>query len=160
MQGIHVSAILAVFFLGSFSGQLSAAKEAAERSARPAQCFLEVNGVHYMGGNCSFTPVGKNGSFRIKTSKGLSASVTVTENLIGDAVWNDAHGVSAKTVILGVAYGDGKGCWSNFDPDDQTKEFHLCAWDKTERLYLGPTPVEQPPPQASPGASVPECMRG
>jgi hypothetical protein len=45
---------------------------------------------------------------------------------------------------LGDTYNDQRGCWDGIDSDDPSKETHVCAWDKSQRLYLGPTPVEHP----------------
>jgi hypothetical protein len=126
------------------SAQARAAEEAAERPARATQCFLEVKGVHYLGGDCLFIPLDKIGSFRIVgngLSKDLSAQVKVKAAPKGEgrASWSGPQGGDATALPLGDIYNDQRGCWNSYDPP---KETHVCAWDKSERLYLGPTPVE------------------
>jgi len=94
----HVPAaavLIALFFCGS--AQVRAAEETAERPTRAAQCFLEVNGVHYLGGDCLFTPLDKIGSFRIVgngLSKDLSAQVKVKAAPEGEgyASWSGPQG--------------------------------------------------------------------
>ncbi|MBU6461454.1 MAG: hypothetical protein KGK01_08915 [Bradyrhizobium sp.] len=144
------------------------AEETAERPARPAQCFLEVKGIRYAGGNCLFKPLDKVGSFRIEFEKGSSAQVRVKAGSAeyvdklrlpgtdlrpwpgskevstgsGDASWSGPEGGDATTIPLGESYNNQRGCWVGYDPNDPIKETSLCAWDKSQRLYLGPTPVE------------------
>jgi hypothetical protein len=69
-------ASLIAFIVGSFSVQ-GHAEETTERPARAAQCFLEIKGIRYGGGDCLFKPLDKVGSFRIEFEKGLSAQVRV-----------------------------------------------------------------------------------
>ena len=135
---------------------------------RAAQCFLAVSGIYYFGGDCLFAPLDKLGSFRITGENGLSAQVTVRPRSAdyvdkqhlpgtmlqpwpgskevgsgsGEAFWSGPQGGQSTAVQLGEAFNDERGCWVGDDPKDISKETHLCAWDKSQRLYLGPTPVE------------------
>jgi hypothetical protein len=164
----RLTAVLIAIFLGSFSIQSHAAEENTERPARAAQCFLEVNDIYYFGGDCLFAPLDKFGSFRITGESGVSAQVTAkprTADYVdkqhlpgtklqpwpgskevgspsGAASWSGPQGGKATAVQLGEAINDERGCWVGYDPKDPIKETHVCAWDKGQRLYLGPTPVE------------------
>jgi hypothetical protein len=169
VYSVRSVAVLIAVFIGSFSTQSDAAKDNTERPARAARCFLEVSGVYYLGGDCRFAPLDKLGSFRITGQNGLSAQVTVkprstdyvdkqhlpgTTTLrpspgskeigtgAGDASWSGPQGGQATAVQLGEASNTGRGCWVAYDTNDITIETRLCAWDKNQRLYLGPTPVE------------------
>jgi hypothetical protein len=115
--------LIALYF-SCGSAQVRAAEEAAERPARAAQCFLEVNGVHYVGGDCLFTPLDKIGSFRIVgngLSKDLSAQVKVKAAPEGEgyASWSGPQGGDATAIPLGDTYNDQRGCWNNYDPPTQ-----------------------------------------
>jgi hypothetical protein len=160
-------ASLIAFIVGSFSVQ-GHAEETTERPARAAQCFLEIKGIRYGGGDCLFKPLDKVGSFRIEFEKGLSAQVRVeigsaeyvhklrlpgtdlrpgpgskeVSTVSGDASWSGPQGGDATAIPLGEVYNNQRGCWVGSDPTDPLKEINLCAWDKSQRLYLGPTPVE------------------
>ena len=155
-------AVLTLLFVGSFGTQGSTAEENAERPARAAQCFLGIDGVRYGYGDCLFTPLDKMGSFRIVFDKGLSAQVKVETHSAdyvdklhlpgtklqpwpgsteisrgsGDASWSGPQGGDATTIDIGGVANLKNGCWISM-PDT-----HVCAWDKGQRLYLGPTPVE------------------
>ena len=146
MRLIRSTAVLIALFLSCFCARVRAAEETAERPARAAQCLLDVNGVHYVGGDCLFTPLDKLGSFRIEAAKGLSAQVKVKEASEGYASWSGPQGGDATAISLGAAYNSQRGCWDGVDPDDPSKETHVCAWDMSQRLYLGATPVEQSGP--------------
>jgi len=161
---------LLVVLIGFFSVPSYAAEDISERPARAAQCFLEIKGVRIGGGNCLFEPLDKIGSFRIKFEQGLSAQVKVrtrsaeyvdkqglpgtnlqpwpgskeTSTGSGDASWSGPQGGDMTAISLGDTYNDQRGCWDGIDSDDPSKETHVCAWDKNQRLYLGPTPVEPP----------------
>jgi hypothetical protein len=137
---LRVTAVLINLFWGCVSAQVRAAEENTERPARAAQCLLEVKGIHYVGGDCLFTPLDKIGSFRITTDKGLSAQVRVKAVQEGYASWSGPQGGDATAMPLGDVYSDNRGCWR--DLPDMTKETYVCAWGKSQRLYLGPTPVE------------------
>ena len=142
MRLLYSTVVLTVLVFSVFGMQVHAAQDTTERPARAAQCFLDVRGVHYIGGDCLFTPLDKIGSFRIEAGKGLSAQVTVTGHSEGAAFWSGPQGGGATAISLGAAYNDGHGCWNGDDPGDPSKQTHVCAWDKSQRLYLGPTPVE------------------
>jgi hypothetical protein len=141
MHPIRFIVVLTALLFGSVGARVHAVEEAAKRPARAAQCFLEVDGVHYLGGDCLFTPLDKVGSFRI-AGNGLSAQVKVKAAPEGYASWSGSRGGDATAMALGDAYNDQRGCWDGFDANDPSKEAHVCAWDRSERLYLGPTPVE------------------
>lgn len=168
MHFSRLIAVLIAIFVGSFSVKSHAAEDKTERPARAAQCFLEVSGVYYFGGDCLFAPLDKLGSFRITGENGLSAQVTVKPRSAdyvdkqhlpgtmlqpwpgskevgsgsGDASWSGPQGGQATAFHLGEAFNDERGCWVGSDPKDPMTETHVCAWDKSQRLYLGPTPVE------------------
>jgi hypothetical protein len=142
VHSVRVTIALITLLFGCASNQIRAAEKTGERHARAAQCFLEVNGVHRAGGDCLFTPLDKIGSFRITTDKGLSAQVTVKVAHEGYASWSGPQGGDATAMSLGDAYSDMRGCWDADDPHDITKQTHVCAWDKSQRLYLGPRPDE------------------
>lgn len=155
------------FFVSSFNVQSHAAEGNTERPTRVAQCFLEVSGDYYFGGDCLFAPLDKLGSFRITGENGLSAQVTAKPRSAeyvdkqhlpgmmlqpwpgskevgsgsGDASWSGPQGGQATAFQLGEVFNDERGCWARYDPKDM-KATQLCAWDKSQRLYLGPTPVE------------------
>ena len=136
MYRVCVTTASIALFFSCVSAQVCAAEENNGRPARAARYFLEVNGVHYVGGHCLFVPLDKIGSFRIE-AKGLSAQVKVSAASEGDASWSGPQG-GAATIPLGDTYNDQRGCWNNYDP---AKETHLCAWNESQRLYLGPTPA-------------------
>lgn len=142
MHPVRTIVALIILLFGCASNQTHAGGETGERHARAALCFLEVNGVHHVGGDCQFAPLDKIGSFRITTDKSLSAQVTVKAAHEGYASWSGPQGGDATAVPLGDAYSDMRGCWDADDPHDITKQTHVCAWDKSQRLYLGPTPDE------------------
>jgi hypothetical protein len=123
-------------------GATAHAQNAPERPARQAQCYLEVNNVYYFGGDCSFAPLDKVGSFRITDDKGLSAQVRVKEasNITkpGIASWSGTNGGDAAAINVGEIYNTGRGCWRTDDHTDPWKWTFICAWDKDQRLYLGP----------------------
>ena len=142
MYAVRFIVTLTTLLFGWSGNTIRAAEKTGESRARAAQCFLEVKGVHRVGGDCLFTPLDKTGSFRIATDKGLSAQATVRAEHEGSASWSGPQGGDAMAMSLGDAYSDMRGCWDADDPQDITKQTHVCAWDKNQRLYLGPTPEE------------------
>ena len=142
MYAVRFIVTLTTLLFGWSGNTIRAAEKTGESHARAAQCFLEVKGVHRVGGDCLFTPLDKTGSFRIATDKGLSAQATVRAEHEGSASWSGPQGGDAMAMSLGDAYSDMRGCWDADDPQDITKQTHVCAWDKNQRLYLGPTPEE------------------
>ena len=161
-------AVLNILFVSLFTIQSHETEDDTERPARAAQCFLEVNGIYYFGGDCLFAPLDKLGSFRIALKTGLSAQVIAKPRSAdyvdkqhlpgtklepwpgskevgagsGDASWSGPRGGQATAIQLGETFNSGRGCWVGYDGNDITKETLLCAWDKNQRLELGPTPVE------------------
>jgi hypothetical protein len=156
---IRLTALLMTLLFSCLGAQVGAAEETAERPARAAQCFLDVNGVHYAGGDCLFRPLDKLGSFRIDAGKGLSAQVKVKAASEGIASWSGPQGGDAAAIPLCDAYNSQRGCWDADDPNDPSKETHVCAWDKGQQLYLAPTPVEASGRMLA-GASAKGCTRG
>jgi hypothetical protein len=61
MAKIHISALI---FLIAANIPVQAA------GPRKAKCLLEVKGIHYIGGLCTFDPIDKRGSFRIVDLQG------------------------------------------------------------------------------------------
>lgn len=108
---------------------------------RPAQCLLEVDGVHYLGGACSFIALDKLGSFRITDAQGLFliAQVNASKKDEGRAVWNGPLGGSAPAKDLGEAYRTG-GCWTASVPNQKGADSLICAWSMDEKVYVGPSP--------------------
>lgn len=122
----------------------------AMAQSRPAQCLLEVKGVHYMGGPCSFTLLDSSGSFRITDVQGLNliAQVNLTKKDEGKAVWNGPLGGNAPAKPIGDASRSG-GCWIVDDSEaDDYNDSRICAWGLSDKIYLGPSPGK-PDPAAS-----------
>lgn len=112
---------------------------------RPAQCLLEVKGVHYIGGACSFMALEKSGSFRIVDAQGrLMAQVNVGKKNEGKAFWTGPQGGNAANVELGDADRSG-ACWLVSDADPSAKDSVVCAWGPNEKVYFGPSPAEPDP---------------
>jgi hypothetical protein len=125
---------------------LFASSEAIAQS-RPAQCLLEVKGVHYLGGPCVFTSLDRLGSFRITDVQGLNliAQINASKKDEGKAVWNGPLGGTGPGKVLGDAYRSG-GCWTLNDSDgNEYNDSRICAWGLNERIYLGPSPKTPPP---------------
>jgi hypothetical protein len=142
--------ILAAALLCARNSATANAQDTRERPARPAQCYLEVNNVHYFGGDCLFAPLDKVGSFRITGEKGLSAQVKVKEGSDmtkpGIGSWSGPNGGDAAAINVGTIYNSGRGCWRVDDHDHPYNRTSICAWDrdKNQRLYLGPMMDEDP----------------
>ncbi len=121
---------------------LTCAPHNAIAQSRPAQCLLEVKGVHYLGGPCIFTSLDKLGSFRITDVRGLNliAQVDASKKDEGKAVWNGPLGGNSPTKELGDAYRSG-GCWMASDSEPgKYEDSRICAWSPKDRIYLGPSP--------------------
>jgi hypothetical protein len=119
----------------------------AMAQSRPAQCLLEVKGVHYIGGPCSFTPLDPRGSFRITDVQGLNlvAQVNVSNKDEGKASWNGPLGGKDSAKPIGDASRSG-GCWTLSDSDsDDYNDSRICAWGLNDRIYLGPSPGKPDP---------------
>jgi hypothetical protein len=101
-----------------------------------AKCLLEVNGVHYLGGPCSFKTIDNRGSFRIGDLQnlGLIAQVISTDKDQGSAAWNGPLGGKSPTQDLGKAYRS-QGCW-------ETDSAKICAWNANEPVSVEPTSPE------------------
>jgi hypothetical protein len=139
-------AICSAFFFG-LCYHVRADGLSADRSARFAQCLLEVKGTHFVGGRCLFAPLDKRGSFQIAADLHVTAQVTVKTLGHADVSWSGPDGGSPTTVMLGSAYNDGTGCWI-VDPSlIPTERTLVCAWDQMQRLFLGPTPAIPPRPK-------------
>lgn len=117
-----------------------------EKKGRPAQCLLEVKGVHYLGGPCIFTPLDKLGSFRITDVQGLNlvAQVNSSKKDEGKAVWNGPRGGNSPEKELGEAYRSG-GCWTASDSEPgKYEDSRICAWSLKDSIYLSPSPRTDP----------------
>ena len=99
--------------------------------ARQAKCLFEIDGVHYIGSVCEFTPIDKKGSFRIAdtSGSGIEAEVKVTAPHEGIASWKDTHKTPSDRYIGDV--GQAAGCWSD-------RSTYICAWSLDQDIYLGP----------------------
>ena len=113
----------------------------ARRPARQAQCLLEVSGTHYIRGDCLFAPLDREGSFQI-TAKRISALVKVKSTERAEVSWSGPTGGDEAAASLGSSFYNESGCWVvDVDPTEGTA---VCAWDKNQKLFLGPTPAEPP----------------
>ncbi|MCW2282362.1 hypothetical protein M2323_000131 [Rhodoblastus acidophilus] len=113
--------------------------------SRPALCLLEVQGVHYIGGACSFAPLEKSGSFRITDAQGrVMAQVNVGKKDEGKAFWTGPQGGEVASVKLGDADRSG-GCWLVTAADPDAKDSVICAWGPGEKVYVGPSPADPDP---------------
>jgi hypothetical protein len=97
-----------------------------------------------VGGDCSFAPLDREGSFQITTAKRMSALVKVKSPKRAEVSWSVPG--DAGAVSLGSAFFNDSGCWI-VDPSlIPTQRTLVCAWDKNQRLFLGPTPADPPTP--------------
>jgi hypothetical protein len=112
------------------------------RPARQAQCLLDVKGTHYVIGDCLFAPLDREGSFQITAAKRMTALVKVKSPGHAEAYWSGPAGGDAAAVSLGNAFNNDSGCW--IVDLTFTEGTAICAWDKKQRLFLGPTPPDQP----------------
>lgn len=115
-----------------------------EAQTRPAQCLLEVKGVHYLGGPCKFTALDKLGSLRITDIQGLNliAQINVQVKDEGTAIWNGPLGGNANGQVLGKAYRQ-DACWFVSDSaSDAYEDSRICAWSMNQRVYVGPSPPQ------------------
>ncbi|WFU70595.1 hypothetical protein [Bradyrhizobium sp. CB2312] len=104
---------------------------ATPAKARQAKCLFEIDGAHYIGSPCEFTPIDKKGSFRIANTSGsgIEAEVKVTAPHEGIASWTGPH-KTPRDWPLGKLR-QAAGCWS-----DRTT--YVCAWSLDQDIYLGP----------------------
>lgn len=134
-------------FFGFCAAAIAFAPQHAGAQSRPAQCLLEVKGVHYFGGPCVFTPLDKSGSFRIADAQGgrFAAQINVSGKDEGKALWTGPGGTGEPVVELGQAF-RATGCWKLDDADgDKYNESRICAWGVDEKLWLGPSPKDPSP---------------
>ena len=102
--------------------------------ARPALCLVEIAGTHHLGGDCSFLPTDKSGSFEVTSTDGaLVARVVVTKKDEGLLSLKTAQQDKAKE--LGEV-SRANGCWVLFGD----VEGYVCAWGARDAMYVGPTP--------------------
>ena len=107
---------------------------AAFAQARPALCLVEIKGVHHLGGDCSFLPTDKSGSFEVTSADGaLVAKVVVTKKDEGLLSLNTPQ--QDKLQDLGEVT-RANGCWISFGDD----EGRVCAWGAKDAMFVGPTP--------------------
>jgi hypothetical protein len=124
-------------------GPVYADKLAAGRPARQAQCLLKVKGIRYVGGDCLFAPLDRKGSFQVIAAKHIGASVKVKSPEHADVSWSGPTSGDPAAVSLGSAFFNESGCW--IVDLDRTEGTAVCAWDKNQKLFLGPTPPDPPP---------------
>ena len=135
-------------FLVVFALCLAASTSHACAQSRPAQCLLEVKGVHYLGGPCTFTPLDRLGSFGIADSQGLAAQVRVSGKDAGKASWSGPSRANGAGVQIGDAFRSG-ACWTIDDSSsDDYKDSRICAWGPGEKVFLGASP-RKPDPAAT-----------
>lgn len=89
-------------------------------AARPAQCYVEVDGAVVMDGPCDFTALGRDGSFQVAASKDEWFQVTVTAPGLAEGWWSSPRWATEAQASLGrLARND--ACWSNAAAT-------VCAW--------------------------------
>jgi len=125
-----------VFFLAAALALTTATALATESGTRTAQCLFENDGVHYMGGRCTFVPKDGQGSFEVLDNEGrvISAEVRVTGKGEGNLSWRSKNG---SKIDLGQAY-QADACW-------QVDKGVLCAWSLNDPVSLESTPPEPDP---------------
>ncbi len=67
-----------VCFLAAALALTTATALATEAGTRTAQCLFESDGVHYMGGPCTFVPKDGQGSFEVRDNEGSGISAEAT----------------------------------------------------------------------------------
>ena len=89
--------------------------------ARPADCYVEVEGLVVIDGGCDFRPLGSDGSFQVATPRGdYFVQVLVTRPGLADGWWNEERWDGHAHSPLGrLARND--ACWSNAATT-------VCAW--------------------------------
>lgn len=89
--------------------------------ARPAQCYVEVDGLAVIDGSCDFVALDGAGSFQVASPKGDTfAQVDVERPGLGDGSWNGGGWAGHAHAPLGrLARND--ACWSN-------EAATVCAW--------------------------------
>jgi len=80
---------------------------------RPASCLLVVKGQEMIRGECTFTPLGRDGSFMISSYNGkYFAYVSIVRKGVADASWNEDPYATHAHTPLGTLYRE-EGCWVN-----------------------------------------------
>ena len=142
-----------------FFGQVYGDELSKGRPARQAQCLLEVKGTHYVGGDCLFAPLDREGSFQITAAKRIRALVKVNRLKRADVSWSGATGGDAAAVSLGSAFFNKSGCWILFNSSPTPMETTLvCAWDQIRRGCSSGRHPPIRPFRALHGGSATECL--
>jgi hypothetical protein len=87
--------------------------------ARPAHCFIEVDGHVYLNGTCNFEFLDKKGSFTIGVADGASraskyfAYVWKDDDGVVTATWNGTDASSHAQDDLGPGFVRQRECWVN-----------------------------------------------
>jgi hypothetical protein len=94
---------------------------AGAASARPADCYLSVNGFDLINGPCDFEPIFGDGSFVITSPDGaFFAQVEVAGDGTAQGWWNGGANVPSLNDYIGTLYRS-DACWVN--------DFaSVCAW--------------------------------
>ena len=136
---------LGVLVLGVLAVCPAASTFHACAQSRPAQCLLEVKGVHYLGGPCAFTPLDRLGSFRIGNAEEVFAEVNVSGKDQGKASWSGPSGAKTSGGPLGDAFRSG-ACWTVDDASaEDDNDSRICAWRPDEKVFLGASPRKPDP---------------
>lgn len=92
----------------------------AAAAARPAECYVEVDGAVAIDGRCDFDALGDDGSFQVSAVRGDAfAQVNVARAGLADGWWNEGWGGHAHAPLGRLARND--ACWSN-------ERATVCAW--------------------------------
>ena len=94
---------------------------ASAAHARPAQCYVRIDGLLVIDGPCDFAAFGGDGSFQVtKPDGGYFAQVNMIRRGVADGYWNAKRWSGHAHAPLGtLARHD--ACWSN----DLAQ---ICAW--------------------------------
>jgi len=80
---------------------------------RPATCLLVVKGHEMIRGECTFTPIDKDGTFSISSYNGkYFAYVSIFRKGVANGSWNKTPYSARALTPLGTLYRE-EGCWVN-----------------------------------------------
>ena len=81
--------------------------------SRPASCLLVVKGQEMIRGECSFTPLDRDGTFMISSYNGkYFAYVSIIRKGVAEGSWNEDPYAGRAHTPLGTLYRE-EGCWVN-----------------------------------------------
>lgn len=90
-------------------------------SARPATCFVQINGLTVIDGRCDFDPFNGDGSFYVTSPDGgYFAEVRMIKRGVAEGRWNEVRWSDLPRSYLGTL-GRRDACWVN-------SYATICAW--------------------------------